>query len=247
MVKPRFLNILALVGCATILGAAPAASQTTGDTPAPFVEVSRTSEVSVDVDRAQVRFAVETRTETAAEAASQNADRMDAVIRALRELGIEGTRIETSGYQLSPVYRRPERGESQGVIDGYQALNHVVLTLDDVERVGAAIDAGIAAGANRVAGLQFEARNTEAARMEAVRLAVRKARAEAEAMADALGLTLGHPLEVRGGAHVPGPRPQPYARMESMAMDQGAPTPVEPGEQIVRASVTVKFLLHTDR
>ncbi|MGD2071394.1 MAG: SIMPL domain-containing protein [Gemmatimonadota bacterium] len=240
-------RLLVTTALATLAASGPAGAQTPGETPVPFLEVSGTAQVSVPADRARIRFAVETRAPTAAEATGQNADRMDAVVGALRGLDLEGARLETSGYQLTPVYRRPERGGEQQVIDAYRALNHVELTVDDVDAVGRALDAGIEAGANRVAGLSFEARDTDEARLEAVRAAVAKARQEAQAMAGALGLPLGPPLEVRGGAQVPTPpRPVAYMRMDA-AMEQAAPTPVEPGEQTVTASVTIKYRLQVER
>ena len=236
----------ALAALLSLAACAPAVAQTAEGPaePAPFLEVSGSAEVSVPVDRAVVRFAVETRAPSAAEATRSNAARMDAVLGALRALDVEGTELETKGYSLQPVYARDDRSRSQRVIEAYVALNHVHLTVSDTDAVGRALDAGIEAGANRVAGISFHASDTEAARLQAVGMAVSKARAEAAAMAAALGVELGPPLEVRGGGQEsPGPR---YAlRMESMAQD--ATTPVEPGEQTVRASVTVKYRLGEGR
>lgn len=209
--------------------------------PVPFVQVSGQGTVEVSPDRARVRFAVETEGSTAQEASRRNAERMDAVIRAIRGTNLPGLEIETSGYDLQPQYSRPER-QVAATISGYRATNHVLVTVDDVTAAGRLIDAAITAGANRVASLTFEARNTEAAQQEAIQKAVRSARQQAEAMAAALGVPLGPPLEVHGGANVPGPRPQPFYRMEAaQAMDVA--TPVEPGEQMITASVSIKFRL----
>lgn len=210
----------------------------------PVIQVSANAAVDVPADRAHVRFAVETQAPSAAEATGENADRMDAVIRALRRLEVPGMEIETSGYQLNPVYNRPERGAT-ATIEGYRALNHVEVTLGDVEAVGRVIDVGVTSGANRVAGLGFEATDTRAARLEALEMAVQKAREEAQTMADALGVALGAPLEVRGGAETPGPVRLSYARAEMMQAQ--ATTPVEAGEHTVRASVTVKYRILFER
>lgn len=206
-----------------------------------FVEVSAVGRVDVETDRAIVRFAVETEADNAAEASRENARIMDAVLQAVRELGIEGTDLETSGYQLSPIYRRPAQGGTQEIA-GYRAQNFVEVTLDDVDAVGRVIDAAIGAGANRIAGLTFTARDTRPARLEALRLAVEKAREEAETMAAALGVPLGPPLEVRTGGESEPPRPMPM-RMEAAQADVS--TPIEAGDQTVTAHVTVRYGLQT--
>ena len=152
--------------------------------------------------------------------------------------------VETGGYQLSPVYRQVPNDQSGiPVIDAYRAVNHVRVRADDVTRVGALIDDGIAAGANRVASLNFEAKDPEPARIEALRGAVAKALAQANAVATAMGVTLGGPLEVQLNADYSQPYPQPMYRGLAMDMAESAPTPVSPGEQVVRANVTIRFRL----
>lgn len=206
-----------------------------------FVEVSAVGRVDATTDRAVVRFAVETEATDAAEASQENARRMDAVLQAVRELGVEGTELETSGYQLSPIYRRPAQGGTQEIA-GYRAQNFVEVTLDDVDAVGRVIDAAIGAGANRIAGLTFTARDTRPARLEALRIAVERAREEAETMAAALGVPLGPPLEVRTGGETDPPRPM-MMRMEAAQADVS--TPIEAGDQTVTAHVTVRYRLQT--
>lgn len=202
------------------------------------VQVSGSAQVEVEADQARVSFAVETEAETAEEASRENASRMESVLAALRETELPGLEIETRGYSLQPRYRRPDATGTRE-IDGFTASNTVVATMDEPSSAGTLIDAGVGAGANRIASLAFLASETEEARLQALRRAVARARSEAEAIAGALGRSLGEPLEVSGGAQQPSP-PGPL-RME-MAL-QDASTPVEPGTQTVSASVTIRFVL----
>jgi uncharacterized protein YggE len=202
----------------------------------PFIEVSGSASVAVAPDRALLSFAVETEGETAGEASGRNADLMAATLEAIRSAGSEA-RIETFGYTVQPIYRTDRQTQDPRIV-GYRALNNVRVTISDIDGVGDFIDAGIGAGANRVAGLTFEASDTEAARLDALREAVRKARAEAGAIASSLGVALGPVLEVRGGAEVPSPRP--YLMLAEMAP---AATPIEAAEQNVTASVTIRYAL----
>lgn len=213
------------------------AQQVTADV-APFIEVAGTAQVSVPTDRARVSFAVETEDARADVAARENAEVMTRVMAATRASDAPGLSVETFGYSLDPRYA-DSRGETEPRIAGYRALNHIRVTVDDVDAVGELIDGAIGAGANRIASIQFEAIDTEPVRLEAVREAVQKARAEAAAIADALGVQLGGVLEVRGGAQAPLPVYRNMARMEMAQV--GASTPVEAGSQMVTAHVTVRF------
>ena len=111
--------------------------------------------------------------------------------------------------------------------------------------MGELIDAALDAGANRVAGLVFQARDTREARLQALRIAVDRAHSEATVMAQALGVELGPPLEVRGGSQLPGPRLYGGREMAMARMD--ATTPVEAGAQTVTATVTVRYGLGVHR
>ena len=226
---------------------APLAGQVGNTPPEPFLMVTGMGEARIQTDRGRIEFMVETQAPTARAAAVQNSELMDAVMRALRETGGQTTTVETGGYSLEPVYRYPSREEPREipVIEAYRAVNHVRVRADDVSRVGPLIDAGIGAGANRVSSLSFEAKDPEPARMEALREAVAKARREAETVALALGDVLGQTLEVHTSSDFGYPMVTNTAMVGRGAMDavQVAPTPVQPGEQIVRASVTIKFAL----
>jgi len=204
----------------------------------PFIEVSGNGSVDVPADRAEISFAMETRSQEAAAASSANAAQMARVLAALRGAGFEGLEIETFGYSLQPQYATdPSRVRT---IVGYVAFNNVRAVVRDVNDVGRLIDVAVAAGANRVASLSFSASDMEAARTRALGDAVRSARAQAEAIASSLGYELGAPLEIRGGAQRPVPIMFDAART---LQAQAAPTPIEPGSQTVDANVTIRFAL----
>ena len=240
-------RIRAVSTAALALAALPfaAAAQVPAPEAPPFIQVTGSADVKVRPDRARLNFAVVTEGPTAAEAASQNATQMAAVNAALRATGAAGLVIETWGYSLQPRYARVTSPDTPPRIIGYQATNNVRATVDDVTVVGRLIDAGIGAGSNQVTSLQFEARDTEVPRTEALRRAVQNARSQAETMAAALGVPLGPALEVHGGYDMPRP-PIPYMANARMAMEQAiVDTPIEPGEQTVTAQVTIKYRLGT--
>jgi uncharacterized protein YggE len=236
-----------LLAMALVVPVTGVAQTTPPQPPERTVTVSATAEVEREPERAVILLAVESPAANAQQAANANATKMDALVAALRRLGISGPKIRTVSYELQPQYasERPQPGERQGPprITGYRAINMVQVTVDTVARAGGVIDAAIAAGANRVAGLSFELRDPQAARNEALRLAVTRARSEAEVMADAAGQRLGVPLNITtGGYAVP-----KYARAMDMMMEAqqapAPPTPIEAGTLTIHANVTIVYKL----
>ena len=209
------------------------------------VTVAAVGRVTREPDRAILHLAVETFASTAAEAAEDNAERMDRLIAALRRFGLGEDKVKTVSYQLVPEYEyppvEPRRPREQRLV-GYRAVNMVQVTIDEIERVGEIIDAAIAAGANRVNGIAFTLRDPDAARQDALRDAVARAHAEAEAIAEALGDRLGPviALSTTGGL------PQPIARMDMARFESAAAaavTPIEPGTVDVEVRVTAIYRL----
>lgn len=219
--------------------AAPANAQAPAQKNAPrTVNVSAQASVQRTPDRATIQLAVETIAETAREATARNAEVMERVLAAVRQLGIPDARIQTTRIALHPRYDQ-RREAAEPLIVAYQAVNQVIVRLDDVGLVGRVVDAAVQAGANRVAGISFELSDPQAAYHEALRLAVARAGAEAAVVAEALGETLGPAIQVSTGGAEP-PRPMMAAGRMEMAMD--AP-PVQPGELDVHAMVSITYRL----
>jgi uncharacterized protein YggE len=144
-----------------------------------------------------------------------------------------GADIKTVSYSLQPNYRYPQGG-GEPTITGYTATNIVRVTLDDLTKVGSAIDAATQAGANRIHQLQFTVKDERPLEAQALREAAIRARQKAEALATALGVRITRVLHVSESSPVVVPvRDVAFARAEV------ASTPIEPGTIEVRASVTV--------
>jgi hypothetical protein len=178
----------------------------------------------------------------ALDAQKQIAQVMQRVIKDIKAQGIPDERIRTVGLSLNPVYSHPVPKAGQDPetprIVAYRASNTVRVQVDDLERVGGVIDAGIAAGANQLAGLAFDLRDDLKYRKQALQLAAQEARTKAEAMASALQLHLGEILEIREEA---GPVIHPAERR--LAAPAAAGTPIQPGQVQINASVSVRFRL----
>lgn len=243
--KKNLIGHTALLTFALAAGAAPLAAQLGSErvVDARTIRVSGVGEIRAVPDLATLQFAVETVGATAQDASRENAQAMDRVIQALLGAGIRREDISTSGYSLYPEYAQVPRGETEPPrIRGYRASNQVGVRTTQMDRLGQLIDVGITAGANRLSGISFEVRDAQAAQAQALERAVNNARASAETIARALGVTLGPVLDASTMSDPIRPvfRAQAQAAM-SMDMAAAAPTPIEPGEQTVHASASLVF------
>ena len=228
---------------ALALLSAPLAAQAPQTPPPPQIVTNGEGEAQVTPDRARIHVAVETRGATAAAAATENARIQRAVLDRLRALGIPAERLTTIGYSVHPEYSQRDRQGNpvaQPRVTGYVARNTVLADVHNMAQVGPAIDAALAAGANRLGGLDMYSSRENEVRREALSNAVRAARSDAEAMAAAAGGRLGPLLEVTSGGFFRPPPPYGAAVMRGMEVQQ-ADTPVSPGEQTLRANVMARW------
>src|SRR4029079_10671941 len=207
----------------------------------PSISVASRGEVKVAPDRANIQISVQTRGETAAAAASENARKQKAVIDALKALGLGDKDISTSGYNVYPEQRyEPNR---EPVIVGYNVTNTISVELKSIAMVGRVIDTALAKGANMINSLQFYASNIQAARHEAIAIAIRNARADAEAAAHAAGANISDLLEVTIGAYyMPQPTPIAMKAMGAVA-GQAQDTPITAGDETVTVDINTRWKL----
>ena len=206
----------------------------------PQITVAARGEVQVTPDRARVQVGVERQAKTAALAAAENNKKQAAVLAAIRALGVPAAQITTLGYNVAPVQRYDDK-ERRVVIDGYQVSNTVQVVTDKMEQAGPIIDAALANGANRVAGLDFLVKDPSKARDEALAQAVESARRQAEVAAKAAGGTLSDLLEINVNEYER-PMPRPMVAAMAVKMDAaGAPAPISEGTATVAISVQTRW------
>jgi uncharacterized protein len=220
--------------------AAPAWAETAA-LPSPAlssIRVTGEARVSAQPDRVQIDLGVQTQAPLSQDAASANARALEAALAAVRKAAGPGAQLKTVSYSLTPNYQY-HTGGGEPTITGYTALNVVQVTLDDLARSGAVLDAATRAGANRVQGMQWTLRDQDTVRAEALREAATRARAEAQVLADALGLRIVRVLTVEESSPQIVPLRTHVAMARATAGVAEAPTPVEAGTLDVSASVTL--------
>ncbi|MCG0239046.1 MAG: SIMPL domain-containing protein [Firmicutes bacterium] len=241
----RWLRVLALASVLFLVsGASPiapvdqalAAPAAEGDQKT--ISVTGRAVLEVSPDTAQVTLGVSQVAPTAAESYNRAANAMQRLVAAIREQGIAESEIRTSGLSIYPEY---EWNREERRLVGYRTTATVTVTTRNLDRVGAIIDAGVAAGANEVQGIQFlvreEARHLDAA----LEQAVADARHKAEQVARAMGVKVGRPVQVQ--VHDMGSSMPVLVREAAVAADAGARAgmPVLPGTSRYQVEVQVVF------
>ena len=236
------LRAALLATALTVASAAPAAM---AQAPAPAAEtmfrattfnLSAYGETRIAPDMASISLGVMTEGKTAAEALAANATRMTAVIASLKKAGIAEKDIQTSGLNLNPQYRYVENQPPQLI--GYQVTNQVTVTVRDLKKLGAAVDATVAAGANQVNGIGFGLADPTAAENAAREAAVKALGAKAELYARATGYRISRLVTLSEGGGYSAPPPMPMLAMAGRAEFKDAATPVAGGELRVRIDIT---------
>jgi uncharacterized protein len=243
----RTLGLLVPTALAFFLGGCMSRSAPAAPCPAEAVRavtVIGEGQVREAPDIARTTIGVEARAPSAVEATREAATRMAAVIAAVKQLGVTDADIQTSAFSIRSerfTAPAPPAGGAPGLTPlTYVASNSVAITIRDTARVGAILDAAVSAGANEVWGVSFAHSDEDALRMRARELAVADARARAEGLARAAGVTLGPVLSIDEVGL------QPYGRamgQGSVALRNAEATPIERGELTITDRIQIVFAL----
>jgi uncharacterized protein len=218
--------LLVLLGAALTFAPVHAAEKT--------VTVTGEATVGVAPDTAIIRIGVSSQEKTAREAGEANARQMTSVLAAIKTSGIAERDIQTSRLSLQPQYD-PNKGGTPR-LTGFQANNQVTVRIRDIDSLPTVLDRAIGAGANEMSGIEFVVSEQSKLLDQARDDAIADARRKAELYAKAAGAKLGHVVSISEEGPAP-PQPRPMQAMRAGAV------PVAPGEQTLRAIVSVSYEL----
>ncbi len=205
--------------------------------------VTAEGKVTAVPDIATLRAGVYTPTKkTAAEAVKANTEKMNQIIQALKEIGIEKKDIKTVNYRLNPVYDWTEiRGRQ---LKGYEIRQELLIKIRDLDKIGQVIQTATAQGANQIGNISFTIDDQDELKAEAVKLAIQKAKAKAKRLAEESGLKLGKVINVvEGQSYIPSLRvSKMYTERAMGGTGEDVPEPtIEAGQQEVKVNVTVVY------
>jgi len=202
------------------------------------ITVQGTASITVTPTIAYVNIGVATFDKDAAKAQSDNAEKMDKVYKALEDLGISKDKIKTVSYYISPRY---DYTINTSVLTGYDVVNGIQVTVEDLAKVSQVLDMTVAQGVNQASSISFGItdKENEETYLKALAEAVDNAKGKAAALASAAGLTVDKPLQIIEGSQA---NVYPiYSNSYESAKATDTATPISGGELMVEANVTLVY------
>jgi len=223
------------------------------------LSVSGTGKAYVKPDVALVSFGVTTQAPKSQDAVNQNNTKMNAVIAAIKSQGVADKDIQTTLYNLSPVYdyriiNQSGAGSSssgiamplppmQGgqVLSGYSLEQQISVKIRNFDNINSILDKATSAGANTAGSLQFSVDDPEVANAQARALAIADAKKKLQDIMTQSGLSVGKLVNISEGYNN---YPQPmYAQGLGLAKDSTASVApqIQTGQQEVDSTVTLTY------
>ncbi|MEZ4580803.1 MAG: SIMPL domain-containing protein [Caldilineaceae bacterium] len=246
MIRPKMwsqLTALAALIVALFAVPVPAFAQDAGNAaPAGTIVVVGEGTVRLEPDIARANIGVDVLKPSVREASAENRAIVEAVMDALQEQGVAPEDMQTSGFSVFAERYGPEgpRAEEDTL---YRVTNSITVTIRDLEKVGAILDAAVEAGANNIYGVEFKLENTDDAKAEARKLAVEDAGVKATQLAEYAQVSVGNIVSIsqviggNGGLYL-GAREQFAA-----GLGGGGGTPIVPGQIEVNETVQITYAI----
>lgn len=241
LIHPRCSAYVILLTACMFAAAVPAWAQ---QQPPPLppnlsarIIVTGDGSVTVAPDYAEITSGVTTRAKTAKDATDANSKAMAALNAALQKAGIPQKDIQTTRFSVAPVYGSPQPNSAPKLV-GFSASNQITVKVRQIGKVGAILDALIAAGATDAGSVQFLHSDTSKALDQARQAAVADARRKAEIYAQASGLKLGGVAWVTEAPFYTPPGPMAATHLFAARAE---PVPIAAGEDTLRVQITVGF------
>jgi len=214
------------------------AQQPVDERPARGITVSGEGKATAPPDLAQLSLGVSTLRPTVAEAREQGAAALDAMIASLRANGVAEKDIQTEHLSIQPEY---DYRDNEQILRGFRVSNVVSVKVRDIDSTSKVVDDAVSAGGDstQIQGIFFTIDDPKELQKQAREAAVADAKAKAETLAKAGGVSLGDPIVIsEGGGVTPIP-------LEAAAFDEarqaGASTPIQPGELDITINVGVTY------
>lgn len=199
------------------------------------ISVSGEGIVKITPDVAFINIGVETENKDSKKAQSENAKKMDAIVKKLKSENIKNEDIKTIEYNIntSRVYNKEKNSYD---IVGYIVRNVVEVTIKDIDNVGSILDSVSNEGSNYISNIRFGTLKYEEYYLEALKLAMESCKSKANAIAGTFGVKLDKPYKVIENSYSSYPVRYDLGEFKSMA-DESSMTPISQGELQIKATI----------
>lgn len=168
----------------------------------------------------------------------ENSRKVNAMVAAMKDLGVAEADLQTSNYNISPKY--DYKDGTQRVV-GYTVSQNIEVKVRDLSKVGTVLSRIGQLGANQVNGVTFTIDDPSSLKQEARRKALEDARTKADELAKALGVDIARVVTFSESGVTP-PSPMPFYRSEGAVATAAPMAPdIQAGSLDVVSHVSVTY------
>jgi len=209
------------------------------------IVVSGTGEVYVKPDLAIISFSVVNEAKTVSEAMLENSEKMNEVIGAVKNEGVEGKDLKTTSFNIYPRYEYNQETGKRTLV-GYEVRQELQVKIRDLDKIGTIIETATSSGANEIGSLSLTVDEEDEFKKEARAQAVEKAKAKASELASQLGVRLGKIINFSENYYVPYLPQIDYLTKEAAGGGITAPVAptIETGENKISISVVITYEIY---
>ncbi|MCC6612687.1 MAG: SIMPL domain-containing protein [Anaerolineae bacterium] len=202
------------------------------------ITVSGVGEVYGTPDTVYISLGVDQTSPSVTEAVTGARATLANIISALEGAGVNRDDIQTSNFNVFPEDRFDSASGQPTGERTYHAVLGVNVIVRTVDNAGEIITTALDAGANSINGLSFGIADTTELEAQARQAAVADAKARADQLAEAFGVSVGNVVAISEGISG-GSSPVPV--MRDMAVGMGGASNIVPGQLSVRVQVNASF------
>jgi uncharacterized protein len=240
MRKNLFVVLSLFIVAAMITGCTPMVVDRMSDQRPPdrTIAVNGTGNVYADPDVAYINIGVHTQNADPKIAMASNTSQAQAVIDAIKEIGVADKDIQTSNFNVYPSIQYGPNGETLDTI--YMVDNTVYVTVRDLTKLGEMLETVVSSGANNINGITFDVLDKDTLAAEARKKAVEDAQKQAQDIADAAGVHLGELMYVN--VYYSGTTaPQYEGKGGGGGYSSTISVPVSAGRMVISAEVNMTY------
>lgn len=229
IVTLAFLSVAVVGGHALSKGTAVADETNTERT----ISVSGTGTVQITPDIALVNFSITVENKDASMAMTMLSQKANAVLQSLSKIEVKKEDIQTTNISLYPVYSY-DKDTGKQTLEGYRATEsfNVKGAINDAGKILSTVSAN---GVNEINGISFDVSNKDQLKLDAIKLAMKDARAKADASIDGTGYNINSIKTISIEASSPVPMYKSFAGATENNL------PIEGGTINVQVNVSVVF------
>jgi uncharacterized protein YggE len=230
-------SLMASIAILALVLSACAPNATGSEVAARTISVNGTGTVYLTPDTAYINIGVHTEDPEVGKAVDMNNQKSQAVINAIKALGVEAKDIQTTNFSVyNSVQYDPMSGMETGTV--YMVDNTVIITMRDLAKMSDLLDASIRSGANNINSVSFDIADKTEAVQQARTLAIENAQILAKELTAGAGVTLGDVQTLSYYDY----SPSPYYGKGGEGLDNAASSsPINPGQMQLSVDVSIVY------